>query len=96
LLRREKPDKIGSIHVPQEFAVRQASTKCKVIDKGPQADEQIRIGSNVLIGKFAGEWIDESGSPVPEGEYFIVQDEDIVAELEDDGRAAEPGWAAVG
>jgi co-chaperonin GroES (HSP10) len=100
LLEREKPEKIGSIHVPQEFAARQASTKCRVVAKGPNADESIRIGSWVLIGKFAGDWIDEDGKPVPEGQFYICQDEDIIAELEDerrdDHRATEHTWTADG
>lgn len=104
LLKREKPGKIGSIHLPAEAQARHAATKCRVMAKGPNAADQIRIGSWVLIGKFAGDWIDSDGKPVPDGEYFICQDEDILCELEDederaDDRAsdrAEPGWAAVG
>lgn len=101
LLKREKPGKIGSIHVPKNFQERHATTKCLVVSKGPNAAGQITVGSWVLIGKFAGDWIDSDGKAVPDGEYFIVQDEDILCELEqeDERRAedrAEPGWAAVG
>ena len=97
LLKREKPGKIGSIHLPDEFQQRHATTKCFVVDKGPNAADQITVGSWVLIGKFAGDWIDSDGKAVPDGEFFIVQDEDILCELESENeRREEPGWAAVG
>ena len=101
LLKREKADKIGSIYVPDESKDRQSTTKCLVVDKGPNAADQITVGSWVLIGKYAGDWIDSDGKAVPDGEYFIVQDEDILCELESEDERreperAEPSWAAVG
>ena len=96
LLKREKAEKIGSLHVPPEFQQRHAKTKCLVVAKGDNASDQVRVVSYVLIGKFAGDWIDAEGNAVPDGEYFIVQDEDILCELEDEDERArpEPGWAA--
>lgn len=96
LLRRDRPAKIGNIHLPPDSQIRHATTKCLVVTKGPNAAEQITVGSWVLIGKFAGDWIDSDGKAVPDGEFFIVQDEDILCELEsEDERRAEP-LSAVG
>lgn len=86
LLRREKFEKAGSIFIPTDQHKRYASTRCVVLDKGPEADEQIRVGSTVLIGQHAGAWINAEGNPASdndEEEFYIAQDEDILCEVDD-------------
>lgn len=98
LLKRDQPAKIGHIYLPDEFQQRHATTKCLVVAKGPNAADQITVGSWVLIGKFAGDWIDSDGKAVPDGEFFIVEDEDILCELEqeeNERRAAGHDWPIV-
>lgn len=81
LLHREKREKIGTIILPENQQKRLSSLKCKVVAKGPGADESIEVGSEVLLGRFAGDWINEDGEPgEPDvAEYYIAQDEDILA-----------------
>lgn len=87
LLEREAPAKVGSVYVPEEWAKRNASTRCKVIAKGPTADKSIKIGSTVIIGMHAGAWINAQGRAVPdpkEAEYYLVSDEDLLCEVVDE------------
>lgn len=87
LLRREKFEKSGSILIPHDQQKRYASTRCVVKAKGPTADDQIRVGSTVLVGQHAGAWINAAGNPASdndEEEFFIAQDEDILCEVDDD------------
>ena len=84
LLEREKATKVGSILIPDSAAKRHASLKCRVIAKGPSADESVRIGSLVIIGMHAGAWLNAEGKAVsqPEdAEFYIVMDEDIICEV---------------
>ncbi len=86
LLERHKVEKIGSIQLPESMAKQQARLKCKVLAVGPHADESIKTGSVVLIGRHAGDWLNTEGKPVSnadDAELFIVQDEDILAEVSD-------------
>ena len=89
LLERKRLNKIGSIILTGDAATRHASLKCRVIDVGPTADEGIKPGMMVLIGRNAGTWLDADGNVVPkepkEGEiaYYIVQDEDILCAIEE-------------
>ena len=74
LLEREKVEQIGNILLPTDAALKHATTKCRVIDKGPQADEQIRIGSWVIIGQYAGAWVNAEGKAVSnpdDAEFYI-------------------------
>lgn len=86
LLERDKPQKIGSIHLPEESKERLALLKCKVAAVGPTCDETIKPGQQVVIGRHAGDWINSEGVPgLPPDDtkqYFIVQDEDILAIVE--------------
>lgn len=88
LLERPKAGKIGSIHIPDESQKRFAFTRCTVIAVGPTCEEEIEdlVGRDVLIGRHAGDWINSDGIPgIPSDEtkeYFIVQEEDILAALE--------------
>lgn len=86
LLKRARAEKIGSIILPNDVRKRHASLKCRVVAKGPGADDSIRVGSDILIGQYAGAWLSADGSPVPdeksdEAEFYIVNDEDIIAEV---------------
>lgn len=85
LLKREKFEKAGSILIPTDQQKRYASTRCVVLAKGPEADEQIEVGSTVLIGQHAGAWINAEGKPAGEGEdeFYIAQDEDILCSIEE-------------
>lgn len=84
LLERPRADKIGSIHVPEESQRRLATLRCKVIAVGDQCEPEIEelVGKEVLIGRFAGDWIHLEGVPGmpedPEKEFFICQEEDIL------------------
>lgn len=80
LLKRPVAEKVGSILLPSEAAKKHATLKCEVMALGPTA-EGVSVGDMVIIGQYAGAWLDEDGDPAPEGEYFIVQDEDIVAKV---------------
>lgn len=85
LLAREKFEKVGGIIIPDDAQKRHATTKCNVIATGPTCDESIQIGMSVLIGKYAGDWINVDGKAVAlpdDAEFYIVQDEDILAIVE--------------
>jgi len=89
LLERPTFQSSGSIIIPDQAKQRYATLKCRVIDKGPEADESVGIGSMVLIGRHAGAWFSAAGDPVvdtesDEGVFYICQDEDIICEVIDD------------
>lgn len=65
--------------IPELADKRNAPAKGRVIAKGPTADASIPIGAMVLHGQHAGAWIKEG-----EREFYIVQDEDILAVVSDD------------
>lgn len=65
--------KFGLI-IPENAAKREASAVGIVVAVGPTADLSIEVGQKVLFGRFSGEWMERE-----EGEYFILQDEDILA-----------------
>lgn len=81
LLKREKVDKKGSIYIPESVQERYAGLKCEVLAVGPNADESIKVGDSVIIGKYSGTWVDEDGKVTPEGEYYICNDEDLLAKV---------------
>ena len=87
LLERPKAEKIGNIHVPKESQRRLATLRCKVIAVGDNCEDEIKelIGRDVLIGRFAGDWMNIEGIPgLPDDgtkEYFICQEEDILVAL---------------
>lgn len=87
LLEREKPGKIGSVHIPEEWAKRNASTRCRVLAKGPTADKSIEIGATYLIGQHAGTWINANGRAVPgpeDAEFYLTADEDLLCKVIED------------
>ncbi len=82
LLERAKAEKIGSIIVPRDMQKRHATLRCRVVAKGPNADESVPIGAWVLIGIHTGTWINADGRPVADqstAEFFICQDRDVLA-----------------
>lgn len=84
LLKREKPEKMGSIIIPTEAAKRNAPLRGVVLATGPTADPTIKPGRTYLIGQFAGTWLNAKGQVIPggdEAEFFMVQDEDLLAEV---------------
>lgn len=88
LLEREKLSKVGDIIIPEQAQKRHATLKCRVIAVGPAVDDSVKklVGKWVLLGRHAGDWINEQGDPVAKDdarEYYICQDEDILAEVSD-------------
>lgn len=90
LLKRETLKKVGSILVPEESQKRHASMKCKVVAVGPACDKSIEPGMTAIVGQYAGAWLDEDGKAVPDGDWFIATDEDLLAIVVDDERRASP------
>lgn len=88
LLRREKfASRSGSIIIPDEAAKRNAPTKAVVVACGPNADKSIQPGMTVILGQYAGAWVNAEGTVVtrPEdAEFFVCLDEDIIAEVKSD------------
>lgn len=87
LLERPKAEKIGHLLIPKDLQKRHATLRCRVVAKGPYADESIIIGSNVLIGIHTGTWINADGRPVASesaAEFFICQDKDVLAIVDDE------------
>lgn len=53
---------------------------------GPEADESIKPGMVVLFGQYAGTWLNPDGTVVTqeeEAEFFVCQDEDVIAEVKE-------------
>lgn len=87
LLERKVRSKVGSIIIPEDRQQALAYTRCKVLDVGPNCDPSVQglIGKHVLIGKYAGDWINANGEPGTPSDvelYYICQDEDLLAVLE--------------
>ena len=89
LLEREVAKKSGSILLPQSAQFKFASLRSKVIAIGPDVNRDdcyttINVGDTVIVGKHAGCWLHEDGSPTDNPEdskYYLVQDEDILAKV---------------
>jgi len=91
LLQREKQEKVGSILIPDEAKKRHATTRCQIIGMGPTADRDhpegpkingLEEGMTVIIGKYAGDWINTEGKMVTnaeDAEYYVIQDVDVLA-----------------
>lgn len=85
LLWRRKAEKIGSLYIPDEAAKRHASLKCMVLAVGPTADASIKVGDEVLCGRYAGDWLNLNGDPITkneEAELFVTADEDLLVRYE--------------
>jgi len=84
LCKREKAKKHGSILLPPTAEKRLAATVVEVIAKGETADKSIKVGHNYIVGQHAGCWINDMGTPMPDGntaEYYLCNDEDILCEI---------------
>lgn len=85
LLWRRKAEKIGSLYIPDEAAKRHASLRCTVLAVGPTADASVKIGDEVLVGRYAGDWLNLNGDPITkneEAELFVAADEDLLVRYE--------------
>ena len=72
----------GGIIIPDDSAKRMARLKATVVAVGPTADDSIKIGQTVLIGRHAGDWMSKEGDPAnsaDNADFYVVQDEDIIA-----------------
>lgn len=86
ILRREKFASKSSIIIPGDAAKRNAPTRAVVVAVGPTADKSIQPGMTVILGQYAGAWINAEGKTVvsPEdAEFFVCLDEDIIAEVKE-------------
>src|SRR3546814_8141608 len=93
LRRREKfASRSGSITIPADVAKRNAPPKGTVLAVGKGCSERIKPGRVVIIGQYAGSWINADGLLIPrdsgeappdEIELFVCQDEDIIAEVKE-------------
>lgn len=88
LLRREKPQKMGSILIPEDIAKKHAPNKGEIVAVGPSSDPTIQVGQSYIFGAYAGTWINEKGTPLPQSdgsgedaEYYVCQDTDLIAEV---------------
>ena len=77
LLEREKVKRTNII-VPQIAEKRNAPTIGTVVAVGPTADQGIKVGSKVLFGVHAGDWVKCPGAG---DDLYICQDEDILCEI---------------
>lgn len=87
LVKREVVAKVGSIHIPEDSQKRNARLLVEVLAVGPTADPSIQPGQKVLIGRYAGDWINLDGTvitPHKDAELFIVQDEDVLCVIEEE------------
>lgn len=87
LLERKVREKVGSILIPQDRQQAMSYLRCKVLDTGPNCEPEIKdlVGKEVLIGRFAGDWINERGEPGTPDDvdlYYICQEEDLLAVLQ--------------
>lgn len=84
LLDRPKLEKVGSIIIPDDASKRAATTKCTVLAVGANVDPCIKPGMTVLIGMYAGTWLNADGRAVPkpdDAEFYVVADVDIICEV---------------
>jgi co-chaperonin GroES (HSP10) len=88
LIERELAAVTGILLLPSTKK-RLASLRGTVHAVGPEVTA-VKPGDVVLLGRYAGTWIDEDGSVMPDGfeedndraKYFICQDEEILAVIE--------------
>ena len=92
LLEREVAKKISSIMIPKSAQFKFASLRSRVIAVGPDVNRDncyttISVGDVVIVGKHAGCWLHEDGTPTEDpdtAKYYLVQDEDILAKVVDE------------
>lgn len=88
LLRRARLTKVGKIIIPDSSQQRLASTLCTVVEMGPNCQLKLRPGTEVLIGQYAGAWMNKDGlvgqfTDTDLEEFYICQEDDILATRED-------------
>lgn len=88
ILEREQLKTKGII-IPDIAQVRNAPCKGKVIAKGPDVNGEIEVGKTYVFGQYAGAWINAEGTPIEKGDeetarYYVCEDEDLIAEVQDD------------
>lgn len=76
LLERERMTS-SSLIIPENVEKMHAPARGKVVAVGPECDESISEGMDVLFGQYAGAWI-----MVDNQEFFICQDEDVLMAIE--------------
>ena len=84
LLKRERLAKVGQIIIPEDSQKRLAGTLCTVVEMGPNCELKLRPGTEVLIGQYAGAWMNADGqvgqfSDSDLEEFYICQEDDILA-----------------
>lgn len=82
LMEREKLEKVGGIIIPDDIKKKHATLKCKVVAVGEDV-EAVKPGDVVLIGQYAGAWINIDGKVGGEfeDELYICEDGDVLAIL---------------
>lgn len=84
LLQRPRQNKIGSIHIPEQYAERNAPTRGLCVAKGASCEEEIEVGKSYVFGQHAGTWVNADGKAViadDEAEFFVCVDTDLIAEV---------------
>ncbi len=96
LLKREKPTKLGNIHIPEEYQDRHAGDKCLVVAVGFGCEPEMAslVGRWVLKGRHSGAWLDSDGKVIPDGEYYICEEGDLLAVLDEETVSAPQEEAA--
>ena len=95
LLEREVAKQTGSILLPKSAQFKFASLRSKVVAIGPDVNcngtlTHIAVGDTVIVGKHAGCWLHEDGSPTDDpdsAKYYLVMDEDILAKVVADAQS---------
>lgn len=83
ILQREVPKQSsGGIILPEQSQKHNLMPEGRVVAVGPTCDPSIEVGMLVRFGKFAGDWIKLDKES--DDEYFIVQDEDVLAIVRED------------
>jgi len=88
LLRREKLTKVGSIIIPEKMQKTHACTRGVVEAIGDGVDpETVKVGHTYIFGRYAGAWIGEDMKPSDDessAAYYVLKDEDLIAEVCDE------------
>jgi co-chaperonin GroES (HSP10) len=75
IIARERPDKVGSVLLPDTAKAYMSKNLGRIVAVGPNADENLKVGQAVIFGRSAGDWQKLPGS---EQEVFFALDTDII------------------
>ncbi len=80
--KKEAEEKIGSLYVPDTAKEKPQEGKVVAVGQGRYEDGkliplEVKIGQNVLYGKYSGTEIKQGGN-----EYLIIRESDILAIVE--------------